>query len=1179
MGPTVLRPGAVRMIRSVWIVAVFFAFGWVILPSSQAGQVPKQDPKKTPPKAQDKKQTKPPEPKKTPEPKPQAPPPVAPAEPERPIVDTSKPFNPLDLVRGLRESNQADLALEYIRVLETKALPPDVASELPLEAALTRLESAVDETEDSKRDALVARAKRDFEQFLSINRSHPRSAEAAVALARATSLQARALLNRAFKLPAAGDKDRTAAGQARKAFEEAAAKFVSAKKQLADLLAGGTLSPARRYVLTNELHQAQLDRGINLFEQSRTYIRPNGPAEITARSEALKQARTAFREVAGGDPNNSFAWIARAWETECESAMQNTTEAEKLIASIRSEATRYPAARDGVRMTRYFEVLHKYQTARSPAELSAARNLAERWLADYRTPKPSREQTAIQYYIAFLRKEEAIATGVKVKKDGPATKIESISPAAIQQLRSAEREYRKLLERETDYSDRAAADRTQVIRYLIGDKPKPASEYATFDEAHMAGLVELGEALRDEKLTASERANKMRSAAGYLERAVAVAGPADSPKDVLDARVQITYAYLQGGDPLRAAVLGEHLARTARNPAASSRAGVIAVQGYLSSAPPATGADDDARQAALAADRLRAISLATELERNFPNESATDAVRSMLGTLLYRAGQHEDAFHVLSRVTPAFAGHATARLTEGAAAFQVLRPDAKSNRSAAEKKQILDHAVADLQSVPDPSPAASMADARSFLWCRQQLVELCLLDSAEGLTRAVAEARELGKRVDTFSNLPEEARAIHAFDAERLRLAALAAQAAPYYNAGRWKELADLLDPNLVDMAKDLKSNGTAVKRAEAAKAKPGSDLALASELATAAARLDQFRRERIVLLALQGKIRGGEAGKTGDLIGLLETLGGSSDANAATLGQLLIFVRTQAQGLRKEGKGEEADRLTKAVGDLFVSFAAKPNLPDRHAYFAGKALNELGLAEKAAPILAKLPDAAEADLRAPFASLTDEKKTAVRMHRSAKLELAKAYRLSNQFELAEAVLKAALGPDEKTPGWAAKVLDYRKEMIYQLEAKAIAEADARKMNEYWALANREWGKLGREYYSVLVQPLPNDAEKRNEMTRLKDQIKPIYFGLIADNQRCLVAANGMVLKDKPDLLAKRYDSIVNSILTIEKQNPELSPDVREKFAEILDTTPALKKKYTEAGGTMFARGAAGSNP
>ena len=329
----------------------------------------------------------------------------------------------------------------------------------------------------------------------------------------------------------------------------------------------------------------------------------------------------------------------------------------------------------------------------------------------------------------------------------------------------------------------------------------------------------------------------------------------------------------------------------------------------------------------------------------------------------------------------------------------------------------------------------------------------------------------------------------------------------------------------------------------------------------------------------MQGKIRSGEAGKTGDLITLMETLGGNTDTNAATLGQLLGVVKRQAVGLKKEGKPDEAERLTKAVGDLFISFAAKPNLQDKHAYFAGKALNDLGYAAKAAEILAKFPTAPEADLKARFADLPDEKKGPVRTHRSAKLELAKAYRLSNQFDKADEVLKAAMGPDEKSPGWAAKQLDYRKEAIFLLEARAAIEADGKKMNELWATANKEWGKVGREYYNVLVQPLPKDEAKRTEMIRTKDQIKPIYFGIVADNQRCLVRANSMILKDKPEALEKRFDGIANGFLTVEKQNPELTPDVREKFADILDETPNLKKKYLAAGGVMFARGPDGMLP
>jgi tetratricopeptide (TPR) repeat protein len=309
----------------------------------------------------------------------------------------------------------------------------------------------------------------------------------------------------------------------------------------------------------------------------------------------------------------------------------------------------------------------------------------------------------------------------------------------------------------------------------------------------------------------------------------------------------------------------------------------------------------------------------------------------------------------------------------------------------------------------------------------------------------------------------------------------------------------------------------------------------------------------------------------------MLEKLGGSIDANAATLAQLLGTVKGQAATLRKQQKPDEADKLVAAVGELFIKFAAKKDLSVKYQYFAAKSLNDLGQSSKAIDLLAGLPDAQPEDLAAKFNDLSDDKKNSVRTHRSAKLELAKAYRQTGQFAKAETVLEAAMGPEGK-PGWAAKVLDYRREAILLLEARAAA-ADGKVMNELWAKANQAWGKLAREYGGVLTQPLPKDEEKKNEAIRNREQIKPVYFGLFADNQKCLVKANQMILKGKPEALDKRYDSIANAMKTVETQNPDLAVEVREKFAEILDETPALKKRYEATGGKMFLRNADGSLP
>jgi hypothetical protein len=1170
------------MRRSGGLVALFAVVAMLLLAcgDTATGQAPKQDPKKPDPKkpdpkkSDDKAKPKPAEPKKAPEPKPA---PVAPpgqSELDGPTIDTSKPTSPLDLVRGLRESDATDLAMEYLAVLERRSLPPDVKTVLPLEAALTRLEAAKDESDAAKRDALIVRAKGEFDQFAKANSSHPRAIEAAVAFARATSFQARSQLARALKLPREGDKDKAAAALVRPIFEDASKKFAAAAKKLDELLAGASVTGTRRTMLGRELNQAQLESGINLFEESRTVVRPSGPKDVAARSEALKAAKKAFKTVGDRDPNNPFSWIAKAWGIECDYELQQVGDADKQAQALRNDAGRYPAAREGVRMLRYFEAARKYRDARSPAELNFARGLGERWLNDYRTPKGSREQFAIQYYVATLRREEAMLTGVKTSKgpDGQ-TKIESVSAAAMNSFRQADREYRKLIETDNEYSDRAATDRTQVIRLIIGDKLKPAAEYATFEESQMAALVEMSSAMRDEKLAPADRTKKMASAAGYLRRAVSLAGPQDAPKDVLDAKIQWAYANLQGGQPQQAAVLGEHLARTARTPAEAARAGAIAVQAYLASAPGAD-ADDDSRRVAVTVDRKRAMDLAGMLEAKFAGESSTDSIRWMMGGQLYRAGQYAEAFAVLSRISPQFPGATNARLMEGAAAFQAIRGDAKPALPAKEKKAIYDKAVADLKALPEPAPAANAADARLYLRTQQQLVELYLLDTPGGLANAVRVAATIELKSPKFASLSPTVQAIHAMDAERLRLTAVAGQATPLFNAANWSEFNGLVDPILRDMAKRIAEGGTAVARAEKAK---GDDSETAGELASAADRLDKFRRERFVLMALQAKIRAGEADQTGDLIDMLEKLGGSIDANAATLAQLLGTVKGQAATLRKQQKPDEADKLVAAVGELFIKFAAKKDLSVKYQYFAAKSLNDLGQSSKAIDLLAGLPDAQPEDLAAKFNDLSDDKKNSVRTHRSAKLELAKAYRQTGQFAKAETVLEAAMGPEGK-PGWAAKVLDYRREAILLLEARAAA-ADGKVMNELWAKANQAWGKLAREYGGVLTQPLPKDEEKKNEAIRNRDQIKPVYFGLFADNQKCLVKANQMILKGKAEALEKRYDSIANAMKTVETQNPDLATEVREKFAEILDETPALKKRYEAAGGKMFLRNADGSLP
>src|SRR5262245_24771364 len=74
----------------------------------------------------------------------------------------------LEFVRGLRARHYNDLAMDYLQRLSQNA-PPQLARELPLEFARTRLELAKDEPDIGRRLALYAEARKDLVASLKNN--------------------------------------------------------------------------------------------------------------------------------------------------------------------------------------------------------------------------------------------------------------------------------------------------------------------------------------------------------------------------------------------------------------------------------------------------------------------------------------------------------------------------------------------------------------------------------------------------------------------------------------------------------------------------------------------------------------------------------------------------------------------------------------------------------------------------------------------------------------------------------------------------------------------------------------------------------------------------------------------------------------------------------------------------
>src|SRR5262249_14926118 len=124
-----------------------------------------------------------------------------------------QPPSPLELVRGIREAGMPDLALEYLRDIENKPLSDNDKQAILLERARCLLDTADAEPDEGTRASMIGEAKEAFNEFLVKHANHPRASEASLALARLTSLEAKAQLNRARRMdipppPAADASDK-----------------------------------------------------------------------------------------------------------------------------------------------------------------------------------------------------------------------------------------------------------------------------------------------------------------------------------------------------------------------------------------------------------------------------------------------------------------------------------------------------------------------------------------------------------------------------------------------------------------------------------------------------------------------------------------------------------------------------------------------------------------------------------------------------------------------------------------------------------------------------------------------------------------------------------------------------------------------------------------------------------
>src|SRR5262245_35781552 len=201
------------------------------------------------------------------------------------IPGPAQPPTPLELVRGLREHGQTDLALEYLKEIESKPLPPNDKAAIPLERAKCLLDASEDEPDEGTRLGMVAEAKEGLTAFLVGSPNHPRAVEGMLAVAKLTALDAREQLNRARRMEipqgespeenaardAAQEKQKKEAAKARPLFLLASKRYAEASEKLRAKLGEGGLDPNAKRLLEREAFEAELASGINQFNTAETY--------------------------------------------------------------------------------------------------------------------------------------------------------------------------------------------------------------------------------------------------------------------------------------------------------------------------------------------------------------------------------------------------------------------------------------------------------------------------------------------------------------------------------------------------------------------------------------------------------------------------------------------------------------------------------------------------------------------------------------------------------------------------------------------------------------------------------------------------------------------------------------------------------------------------------------------
>jgi hypothetical protein len=928
----------------------------------------------------------------------------------------------LDFVRKLRTKHYSNLALEYLDKLK-KSAPAEMGPLLTLEIARTKV-SLAQEKEPEQRSALFAQARAELEAFIQGNGDRPEAAEARVEVARLSALQGKAQLAVAFRQDTR-EEQIAGAVKARQQFEDAGKELEAAAKQLEALqakVAGAKTAKERRVKekLEEAYLQVLLDRATNYLDSAETYIDESKDETIRNRSLEVEKAKKALGKIADIESTGPQITLARAWLVRCFQLTDAPQDATKHYRRVMAETG--AGARSGQRLASYF---HIQGIARDPG-VKKDKNAeiikeATAWLKNNSAHRNTSEGLGVRFQLAKAQLGEAAVMG----KGATAAKLTTTAQKELAALATSDSEFA------------SQANELNVAVSVERIKDVPLAKLADLNDCFLKAQYEM--LLLKKAKDDDARKAHLKNVVADLKRALLVADGKADARQIPEVRYYLTFAYLMSGDPYRAAILGESIARSRSPSKRAPAAAGYALDAYAGVLNQRNGNTDGNRQ------RVRDLAEFVLINKGkvWKTDPVSTIARYQLAMVNLRERKYEETIDLLEQLPPDYSGYIFAQSQLALTAIKA----AKDAPGDAERAAFQQRALKALRRIPTLPPQPDPATAQMFFAAQLEQGNLLYAAAVDNLQKG-----DVKKAVARFEEMDKFTKRLHQqfkkLDAKLLneevkgqldqamgRLTRLAefGQANTEHRAGNYDKVLALTEGTFKDVkALDKGDNGPIVVK-------------------------DYKVTGGLLGLYLRTLVQKGQVAQAKEVLPLLRRLQGDNDLEndaGLILQGLIKDLADQIKLLqeRKDKAGLETiiNNYSAFLEELSKQSNAKESL--QNLFFIARCYGSLDKHDKAAELYGRIPYPKEGGTKKP-----DEKEIATYWY--IQLQLAREHRLAKHFKDAEAVLG-------KIPP-AFRSFPVQQEEIFQLEDQGL-----------FGKAVTRWGGLMKNPHLQKKMATDNEAKR-----------------------------------------------------------------------------------------------------